>query len=85
MVITDPGTEAPTADYDITLTDADGVDVMGGELADRHTTATEQAVPKIGDTVYGTRFVKGPLIFAITNNSVNDAAGEIFIYIWGGK
>lgn len=84
MVVTDPGATAPTANYDITLLDSDGVDVMGGELANRHTTSTEQAVPKI-DAVYGTRFVKGPLTLTISNNSVNTALGEVIIYIYGGN
>ena len=31
-VTTDPGSTAPTANYDITLTDDHAVDIMGGEL-----------------------------------------------------
>ena len=84
MVVTDPGATAPQALYDITLLDSDGIDVMGGELANLSATATEQAVPKIG-AVYGTRFVRGPLTLTISNNNVNTALGEVIIYIWGGK
>jgi hypothetical protein len=34
-------TAAPTADYDITITDSDSVDQLLGSGADRHTTSTE--------------------------------------------
>jgi len=39
--LTDPGSPAPTASYDITITDSDGHDVLIGAGADRHTTNTE--------------------------------------------
>ena len=35
------GVAAPTADYDITVADSDGVDIALGALADRHTANTE--------------------------------------------
>ena len=35
------GVAAPTADYDITVADNDGVDIALGALADRHTANTE--------------------------------------------
>ena len=38
---TDPGSPAPTALYDITVTDEDGMDVLMGGGADRSATATE--------------------------------------------
>jgi len=80
LVITNPGSTAPTALYDITLTDGDSVDVMGGQLANRSATATEQAVPKIG-TVYGGRWVSGILTLNITNQSVHSATGTVKIFI----
>ena len=39
-ITTNPGSSAPTADYDITLV-VDGEDVAGGLLADRSTSATQ--------------------------------------------
>lgn len=42
-VTTDPGTSAPTADYDITLV-VDSEDIAGGLLADRSTSATQTKV-----------------------------------------
>ncbi len=44
-VVTNPGATAPTADYDITFVDANGVDIMSGTLADRHTSTSEQVIP----------------------------------------
>lgn len=43
--VTDPGATAPTADYDIAITDEEGVNVLGNcvdDLADRHTSTTEE-------------------------------------------
>lgn len=40
-VVTNPGTAAPTDDYDITLVDDDGLDVAGALLANRDTSNSE--------------------------------------------
>jgi len=79
-VVTNPGSTAPTDNYDITLTDSDGVDVMGGELANRDTANSEVAVPKI-DTVFGCVIVTGSFTMTITNQSVNAGNGEVIVYI----
>jgi hypothetical protein len=42
-VTTDPGTSAPTADYDITLV-VSGEDIAGGLLADRSASATQTKI-----------------------------------------
>lgn len=81
LVITDPGSPAPTDNYDITLTDSYGVDVVGGVLADRDTANSEQVAPSVG-SVYGSRFVHGELTLNISNNSVNGAQGKVIIYIY---
>lgn len=80
LAVTDPGTTAPTDDYDIELTDAYGCDVMGGELSNRDTANSEQAMPAVGST-YGPRWVSGPVTLEITNNSVNSATGKVIVYI----
>lgn len=80
MAVTDPGSTAPTALYDITLTDSDGCDVFGGELSDRSATAIEQATPKVGNS-YQERYVKGAMTLNITNNSVNSATGTVKVYV----
>jgi len=60
------GTTAPTALYDITLTDQDGLDVMGGVLANRSATATEHVLAP-------QPYVRGAVTITPTGNSVNDA------------
>lgn len=80
-VVTDPGPTAPTDDYDITLTDEDGVDVMGGQLDNRDTANSEQAMPKVG-SAYGNSWVSGTLTLNISNNSVDGGQGEVKVYIY---
>ena len=51
--VTDPGSAAPTDNYDITITDEDGVDVLAvcqSTLANRDTTNSEQAYFLVLDT-----------------------------------
>lgn len=65
-VETNPGSTAPTANYDITLTDQDGLDVMGGVLANRSATATEHVLAP-------QPYVRGAVTITPTGNSVNSA------------
>ncbi len=68
------GTTTVTAD--ITIKDADGVDVFGAELSN----LASQAIPKIGNA-YGDRYVNSVLTFAMTNNVVNSATGSCKVYV----
>ena len=52
-LLTDPGSTAPTDNYDITITDADGYDVMQGAGANRDTANTEQTVPTAKSVAFG--------------------------------
>ena len=78
LMRTNPGTTAPQAAYDITLTDAHG-DILGGMGANRSATATESVVPKIDGTnnLWGTAPWRTSLQLAITGNNVNSAVGVI--------
>ena len=82
LVVTDPGAVAspPTDDYDIVINDDYGCDVMGGELTNRDTAITEQAMPKIGSH-YGPRLVETALTPVITNNTVAGATIDIYVYL----
>ena len=73
---TNPGATAPTDNYDIVINDSDGIDVFGGNLANRDTANSEQAAPSIAD-----RFVNGDLTVVFTNNSVNSANGVLCVYV----
>lgn len=68
-VITNPGSTAPTDNYDITLTNSDGIDVVHGELANRDTANSEEIVPVPSDnvTVYGGSAVSGLLTLNVSN------------------
>lgn len=66
---TNPGGTAPTDDYDITLVNADGIDVMGGALLDRDATASERAYAS------NTPYVVGGVTFTLANNLVVSATG----------
>ena len=79
MVETDPdGTAVPTAAYDITLKNANGVDVMGGALSNRSATATEITLPLLNGN-YTMIPVVGPLTFDVTSAG-NDKKGVVRIY-----
>ena len=79
LAITNPGATAPQADYDITLTDSDGADVMGGTMVDRSASASERAYPDAGDSNIKA-FVEGPLTVNVSNNNVNGALIVITVY-----
>lgn len=82
-VITNPGSTAPTANYDITVTSPDGADLdeLAGTLANRHTTATEVVYP-VGTSGAATPILlSGTYGVAIANNSVNGATGTIIFYL----
>ena len=70
------GVAAPTADYDVTIVDADGLDVLGGAGADRSATAKERAVhPTINPVV-----LDGAHTVTIANAG-NAKSGTVNLYI----
>ena len=78
-VQTDPGTTAPTVNYDIVLKrgDTNGEDMMGGTLNNRHNSNTESAYPATGTPIMDT-----DIFFALSGNSVNNGTGTVTIYIY---
>jgi len=89
-VDTDPGTTAPTDNYDMTIKDSYGVDIMGGALANRDTANSERAWPLFND---GTdkHVVHAPVAGALTfgvdaaSNLVGNATVTIRVYTIGEK
>jgi len=79
---TNPGATAPTANYDIVLTDAEGHDVLEGVGANRHTSTTEK-VPVVysGTGTHPMVHASDTLTWTITNNAVNSAIVVAKIYI----
>ena len=91
---TDPaaGGSAPTDNYDITVTDDEGVDVLAacqGTLADRDTANTEEQYFLVKDLAAGTPLAQSihpavcsPLGFAVAAAG-NSKAGQIILFVEG--
>lgn len=75
---TNPGAVAPTDNYDITILDADGVDLAGGMLMNRDTANTEMVGIALG-TIGHYPIVRGNLTFTLSNNLVNSATGTCIL------
>lgn len=83
-VITNPGSTAPTSNYDISVLDTDDstADAFNSVLQNRHTTSTEVVYP-VGASAAAPLYVQPGSAYAlhIVNNSVNSATGVIWIYM----
>ena len=75
--LTNPGDTAPTDGYDITLVDADGVDIAGGMLMNRDQTNTE--LVNIGVGSHGYPVIRGTFTFTLSGNSVNGGEGTCIL------
>lgn len=80
-VRTNPGTTAPTDNYDIVINDHNGIDLMGGQLANRDTTTSEAAYPAIAAGIPWPRPIDGAITPVITGNNVNSAVTVIKIFL----
>lgn len=79
--VTNPGSVAPTDNYDITLVDPEGtVDSAQGKLIDRDTVNTEEVYFIVtGGPV--PPLLAGNYTFTLANNSVNSATGRCVLYV----
>ena len=68
---------APTDNYDITLVDADGVDLAGGTLMNRDTATTE--IVNIGTSSTGFPVIRGTFTFTLSGNAVVGGAGTCIL------
>ncbi len=80
-VRTNPGGTGPTNLYDIVLNDTDGIDIMGGTLADRSITASQRAIPALASGIYGGTAIDGVITLIITNNIVASAVTVIKVFL----
>jgi hypothetical protein len=80
-VRTNPGTTGPNTGYDITIKDTDGIDLMGGQLADRHTSNSEAADPIIASGVHMSRPIDGALTLNVSGNTNNAASTVIKVFL----
>lgn len=81
---TNPGSTAPTDNYDIVIDDADGHDVLQGVAANRDTANTEKAsIVFSGTSVNPPVAITDVLTLKVTNNSVNSATIVVKLYYEG--
>ncbi len=81
-VIVDPGSTAPTALYDITVTDETGADVMVGLLTNLSASVTKEVEPYYSDlAIYGDKPFAVGLTLTISNNSVASAIVDVYIFV----
>lgn len=81
---TDPGATAPTDNYDVTLEDANGHDVLEGVGADRDTANTEKVrVVYSGTAVHPPVSIGDTLTLKVANQSVSSANIVVKLYYEG--
>lgn len=86
--VTNPGSVAPSDNYDITLVDEDSLDVAEGLLANRDTANSEVVYPYKQVTLTGTGtdawaaplFHGGPVTFTLANAG-NAKTGQLKVYM----
>lgn len=80
-LVTNPGSTAPTDNYDITLPAGIGDDRLQSVGANRHTTTTQSApVVYSGSTVHPWVDGDETLTFTLANNAVNSATGVAVLF-----
>jgi len=67
---------SPTADYDITITNATGIDLFGGQLNNLSSSASERREPVVPYVYWS-----GAHTFTWANQSEASASGTVYIYI----
>lgn len=82
--VTNPGATAPTASYDINITDPEGNDVLAGavnNITNRHTSTTEEVyfAANIANVPGGGVVVCEPLTIAVTNAG-DSKVGKLILY-----
>jgi hypothetical protein len=83
--VTDPGTAAPTANYDIVITDPEGANVLGNcddDLIDRHTTTTERVDFAVA-TATGARPAVCDALTITVSNAGDSKGGQVILYVDG--
>jgi len=82
---TNPGSTAPTNEYNITLIDAEGHDVLEGVGEDRSESDTQKAVIIYSSTdIHPAVDRNDTLTLKIADNSVNSATTKVILYYMTG-
>jgi len=85
-LVTDPGATAPAANYDFTLKDARGIDLLQGLGVNRSATATEETHIIYTSTYNNPIFSQDDVLtLAMTNSTKNSAIFDVYLfYALGG-
>ena len=67
------GTAAPTNLFDVTVTNASSIDLLGGTGMNRSNTAGQRVIPAVMTGIYGGSLVYGTTTINISGNLVNSA------------
>ncbi len=81
-VITNPGTTAPTDNWDIILGDPEdaALDAAGSTLLNRHTTTSQQVYPLVSGAA-SPILLAGTYALTVSGTSVNSATARIIFYL----
>lgn len=77
-VETNPGSTGPTDQYDVVINDVHGLDIMGGALANRSNTNTENVFPKFPQTGTGFPALDGTALTVVVSG--NAVASSTVVY-----
>jgi hypothetical protein len=72
-LIINPGATPPTDNWDFTITDSDGIDILGGSGSNMHTTNSAMIAPKLNSSTYFAQPIYGALNLNISGNIVHSA------------
>lgn len=76
---------APTASYDVTLTDSDGIDVLAGQGANLSDTLASHVCPgvplKDGTTIGALVVVVDSVLTLNVSNAGNTKSGKVVVYV----
>jgi len=81
QVKTIPGSPAPLANYDIKLTDSDGMDISGDELQNRSATDAEVIKPAVGSD-YNEIFCESGVTLEVSGTTVQSAQGGVEVWYY---
>lgn len=80
--ITDPDANAPSVDYDVTVIDEFGLDLLDGQGADRHTSNTEHVLLAGGSNTTHV-YHEGTCTVTIANAGSGNQGQVVLFTAWG--
>ena len=82
LVTTNPGAGPPEDNWDFTMVDGNGIDVLGGAGANRHTTTSQMIAPLLTTGVYFAQPFLGAWTFTPSGNTTASAVIVVdFVFV----